>query len=213
MADQGAPAQYRLGPGGGEHAAHLLAVPHGQLTRVVRQRDTQGDGRQGHGGRGDPVHHPPARHLRDDPGERPGEQDADQQAAHQRPDHPAALVVGSQRGGIRHQHLHDDRGHADDHRQRAEYGEIRRDRAGGQGQRVHGEQGGQQRPPPGDVADRHDQQQAGRVPDLSRRDQQGRGRLGHVQRGADRVQQWLRVVEIGHRHRAGDGHEPEQARG
>ena len=57
----------------------------------------------------------------------------------------------------------------------------------------------------------HDEQQPDRVAELARRHQQRRGALADVQRGADGVQQRLGVVQVGDRHRAGHGHQPDQA--
>jgi hypothetical protein len=78
----------------------------------------------------------------DHSGEGAGEQDADEQAAHQRADHPAPLVVGGQGRGVGHQHLDDDRGHAGQQRGRAERRQVRRDRAADQGDRADREQAG-----------------------------------------------------------------------
>ena len=200
-----------LGPRDVEDAAQLGPVGDAELPAVIGQRPAEHNRGEGHRHGGDAVDGAPAGQPGHHPGERPGQQDADQQAAHQRADHLAALGVTGQRGRVGHQHLDDDRGDRRQRRGHRQQREVRRDGAADQGDGADGEQPGQQRTAAGDVPGGHDEQQPDRVAELARRHQQRRGALADVQRGADRVQQRLRVVQVGDRHRAGHGHQPDQA--
>ena len=211
--DQRAPAQHRFGAGDVEHAAQLLAVADGELRAVVGQGAAQRHRGERHDRGGDAVDRPPSGQPGDHPGERARHQDADQQAAHQRADHPAALVVAGQRRGVGDEHLHDHRGDAAQRDGRVKHGQAGGERADRQGDRTARQQAGEQRATAHDVAGRHDEQQPDGVAELPDRHEQRRAARPDVQRVADRVQQRLRVVQVGHGHRAGDGHQPDQARG
>ena len=121
---------------------------------MVGQGAAQHDRGERHQHGGDAVDRAPAAELGDHPGESTGQQDADQQAAHQRADHPAALVVARQRRGVGDEHLDDHGRDAAQRDGRGEHGQVGGERGARQGDRAEREHAGQQRAAAHDVTAR-----------------------------------------------------------
>ncbi|MEY9883257.1 hypothetical protein ABIA43_004791 [Bradyrhizobium sp. USDA 328] len=111
-------------------------------------------------------------------------------------------------------------GNDDLHGHRAEADEQR---GGQERQRMGGERGGEQRRGAerdhradqgavlDEIAERHDQQQPGAVADLRHGDDQSRRGMRQAERGADRSDQRLRIVDVGGDHATGRGEHEGQA--
>ncbi len=207
------PAQHRLGARDVQGLPELREVPRADLRRQVGHRAVEDERGRGHDDRGDRVDAAPAGDLGDDPGERPGQQDAGEQPGQHGADHPGALGLGGEGGRERDQHLDDHRCDAYHKGERAQDSQVGGRGAGGYGQRVDAEQDGEQPAAAGDVPGRDEQQQADAVTQLGERDQQRRARLRDVQAGRDRRQQRLRVVQVGYRGAGGEREEPRLASG
>ena len=207
-ADKAAPAQDRLGADQGEGLPELGAVGRVDLGREVGEQPVEDDRGRGHADGGYRVDAAPPGELRDDPGERAGDQDAGEQARQHGADRPGPLRGRGEGGGEGDQHLDDDRGDAHEQREAAEDGQVRGGGAGGDGQRVDAQQDGEQGPPPGDVGRRDEKQQAGAIAQLGERDQQAGAGLTDPQAAGDRRQQRLGVVEVGDRGAGGEREQP-----
>jgi hypothetical protein len=117
----------------------------------------------------------------DHAGEGTGQQDADQQPAHERADHPAALVVGRQRRRVGDEHLDDHGRDAAQRDGRGEHGQVGGEGRARQRDGAEREQPGEQRAAAHDVTSRHDEQQPGRVAELPERYQERGAALADVQ--------------------------------
>ena len=153
---------------------------------------------------------PPAAELGQQARHRPREQDADQQAAHDRADDPAALRLAGQRGRERHDDLGDRGRDADDEQRRGQDRERRRHGAHHLSRGYEQDQHDDQPPPLDEVAERHQQGQPEDVADLAGRDEEaGRG-LGHVERPCERVEERLGRVQVRDRQPARQGEQEDE---
>ncbi|CFP08659.1 Uncharacterised protein [Bordetella pertussis] len=179
----------------------------------ARQHAPQRHRHQQHQDGGHPVDGAPAAEIGQRAGDGARQQDAQQQAAHDGPDHFAAFVRFGQGGGKRHQDLRHDgqqAGHGGAQHEPADAGRE------GRQQQAHGRQGGHQRDqgaPLVEVAQRHQQDQAHGIAELGHGDD-GAGRGGgEGEFGADGMQQRLGVIVAGHGQAGGHGHQQDDGRG
>lgn len=165
--------------------------------------------KQCHRGRGD-VDRPPAEEVGDKAADRPREQDADQRARRDRADHPATPLGLREFAGQRSQQLRADGGQSDT----AECGEEHSERRSERGAQEHGGGQGQddrnETAPVEEVTERHDEEDAQRVSDLSDSHQRGgarrRRRRGRLTRQEKRLHRpshlTIRLLPSRARHRS-----------
>ncbi len=142
-----------------------------------------GEGPPEHCGEGDhqrgrePVDGPPAGRLGHQPRHRACEQDAQQQPGHDAGDHAAPPVLGCQVGREGDHHLAGHRGAADEDGCDGEDPQVRGEGTADECHGADAEEAGDEPPARVEVAQGHDEQQAGGIADLGGRDD-GRGRPG-----------------------------------
>ena len=165
-------AQDRAGPEQrliDEHAqdrAQQARIAQSRLALVARQHAPQHGGHGQHQQGRHPVHGAPAAQVGQHAGEGPRQQDAQQQAAHDRAHRLAALMRQGQRGGEGHQDLGDHRQHAGQRRAQHQHRDVGRE--GGNQQAGRGQQRHQhdQAAPFVHIAQGHQQHQPGGIAQL-----------------------------------------------
>ena len=203
--------QDRLLTGEGDHRTQQHAVALRCRGLPVGQHPPQHQRGHDGGGRRDRVHRSPTGGLGDPAGHRPGEQDAQQETAHDAADHAASAFVRGQVGGERDEELRHAGGHPDGQRRDGEHGEAPRHQ--GQEQRAGAgqQEGDDETAVLEEISERDDEEDPDGVAELAGCDQERRRAPADVEVGGQQVQQRLRDVDGGggqaarHRHRGGDG--------
>jgi hypothetical protein len=189
-AQHGLPAEDR------HERTHQRAVS----VRIIRhapRKNAREDGdreREQYGGKH--VHGAPARDARHEARDGAREQDAEDQAAHHLAHDAPARLGRREVRGERHEHLRDDRRHADRERRREKERERGRRGRGDERRRRARHDREDEAPVLDEVAERHEREQSARVPDLRDRDDEARGRVADSERRPDRLEQRLRVIDV-----------------
>ena len=159
------------------------------------------------------VDGPPPSDVGDEARERAGEEDPDQKPAHNLPDDRAPVALAGELGSERDQHLCRDRAETDDYEDCDQYPDVRGDRGEHEPECGDREHRRHESPTRHAIADRHEQSEAERVADLRAGDDERGDARTRVEGAGDRVQQRLRVVEVGDRNPAGGGEEEDESVG
>ena len=153
----------------------------------------------------DEVDAAPADGVGQEAGHGPGQEDAEQQAAHDPADEPSACPGRRQPGGDGHEDLGHRRGHADGDAGHEEQPERRCQPRGHQGDGGAHQHAAGERVVLEQVAQRQQDDHPDRISELRRRDDHGGRALADPERARQQVEQRLGVVEVGRGQPAGDG--------
>jgi len=204
---QRAPPQHRLVAQQTEQRGNQRAIGGFRLRAALRQGEGEHAGEQDERGGAEAVEGAPAPGVGDQAGQRPRQQDADHQAAHDIADDAAGLAGRRHRGGDRHQDLDRRTGGAEDEQhdqQRSGGGREGGDAGRKGGRQEHAQDQGAVL---GKVRHRHQEEQAGRIAEQSgHRDEADAGCAG-AERRTDQADQRLRREQIGDDDAGGGGEE------
>ncbi|MNS97690.1 hypothetical protein D3C72_1320320 [compost metagenome] len=193
--------------------AQQARVAHRGGALIAGQHAPQGGGHAQHQQGGHPVHRAPTAHVRQRAGHGAGQQDAQQQPAHDRADRLAAFMRRGQGGGKRHQDLGHHRQHSRERGAQQQQDDVVGERgnqqsAGRQQRHQHDQAAAFEQ-----VAQRNQQHQPQRVAQLRGGDDGARHGVGQRELLADGVQQGLRVVIAGNGQAGCHGHQQNDRRG
>ncbi|MNZ70801.1 hypothetical protein D3C78_891500 [compost metagenome] len=209
-AEQCAQAEFGLVAEQQSHRGHQARIADAFRVAIARQGEPQGQCGDRHHRRRQQVYAAPVAQRGQRAGHRARQQDAQQQAAHQRADHPSALLRRGQGRRERHQHLGDHREHPGQRSAQQQHREARRQRTEQQAAGDHQGHADDQPPSLQQVAQRHQQDQADGIADLGGGDEDPSLGIGEVELLGQSLQQRLVVVVAGHRHAGGEGHQQDQ---